>query len=148
MRRCRGPPNISRVHTRDQYLSVCEFEQSLQIGLGVRERQTLRNENDRAVRTLQRAGQGIIIANGIPPHVHDTRLFESAPADGRAAAPAEISAFLAEHGDQRRIPRGEQRSRRISATGKEPAHGGCRADSHIPQWRYEMMQPASRWTSI
>src|SRR5258708_20767697 len=92
-------PHFIRIHARDEDLAVRELQQPLEIGLGVGKRQALRYENNRAIVALQRARHGIIVADGVSPLVHDSRLLEDASADGGAAAPAEIFSFLAEHGN-------------------------------------------------
>src|SRR5260370_15851815 len=111
----RWPPHFLRVYARDQNLAIRKFQQSLKIGFDVRKGQALRHENNRAIIALQSARQGIIVTDRVPPLVHDTRLLEGTSTDGRASAPTEISALLAEHSDQRRIPRGEERCAQIAA---------------------------------
>src|SRR5260370_29384479 len=108
-------------------MTVRELQQSLKIGLHIRERQALRHKSNRAVRALQRAGQGIIVADRASPRVHHTRLLEDVSPDGGASAPAEIFPFFAQHGDYWRIPCSEYGGRWIDAIGNQPAHGGRRA---------------------
>ncbi len=137
----RRSPHFISVYAGDEDLAVREFQQPAEIALDVGARQALRQENNRAIVAIQGARQGIIVANRVLPFVHDTGLFEDAPANGGAAAPAEVSPFLAEHGDHRGIPRREEGSRQIAAIGNQPAHRGGRADSYVSQRSHKVMQP-------
>src|SRR6266568_3037128 len=105
----REPPDSLGVHTSDENLTVGESEQALEIGFDVGKRQALRHENDRMIVALQRARQGIIVADRVSPLVHNTRLLEDAWANCGASAPTGFFSLFAEHSDYRRIPRGEER---------------------------------------
>src|ERR1700730_7432869 len=104
MRRCRGAPDLLRVNSRYQNLPVAEFQQFLEIGLHKGNRQAFRNEEDRPPRALQGVRNRIIITDRRAPLVQHTDSFEYRSPNRGAAAPAEISALLAQHGYNWRIP--------------------------------------------
>jgi hypothetical protein len=143
-----GLPDFFCVDTGDENLAVGEFEKTFEIGLDVGQGEALGKKQDGAAGAFKSAGHGIVIADGIFPFVDDANLVEDAAADGGAATPAKITAFLAEHSDDGSIPGSQESGGRIAAIGDKPAHSGGGADARIGERSDEVMQPGLSGATI
>src|SRR5882724_13289864 len=129
--RCKsGGPHFVGIDASDENLAIREFEESFEGRVCERNDETFGQELNGFAAAREGIGHRVVVADGTLPFFEHTALIEFRFANGSAATPAEVVGFFAEHGDDGRVPGGQQQRRKIGAVWNEPAHrgGGTVAD--------------------
>jgi len=119
-----GGPHFVSVNASDHDLAIGEFEEGIERSVDEGNDETFGKKLNGFAAALESDGHGEIVADGALPFIENAALIEFGFANGGTAAPAEIGGFFAEHGDDGRVPGGEEHGGEIGGVGKEPAHGG------------------------
>ena len=116
--RCKsGGPHFVSINASDENLAIREFEESFEGRVCERNDETFGQELNGFAAAREGIGHRVVVADGTLPFFEHTTLIKFRFANGSAATPAEVAGFFAEHGDDGRVPRGQQQRRKIGCLG-------------------------------
>src|SRR5216684_1359953 len=99
-----GGPHFVGIDASDENLAIREFEESFK-GCGCEGNdETFGQELNGFAAAREGIGHRVVVADGTLPFFEHATLIKFRFANGSASTPAEVAGFLAEHGDDGRVP--------------------------------------------